>query len=233
MTRVLYVHGLESGPTGKKVQLLRAAGFEVRAVQMPCTRAHARREPLLLAWAASAVGLTLLALVAAAVGSTSPALAVLPLLGAGASFSRVKVAATRRVFERSLAVQRQALAEGAVDVVVGSSFGGAVTLALLVEGRWEGPTVLLCPAHQNLARRMRRPATPGLATLPEARARRVVVVHGTRDETVSVEDSRRLVEGSQARLVLVDDDHRLSATATAEGLSAWVRAALGEGAAGS
>lgn len=67
MTRVLYVHGLESGPTGHKARLLAEAGFEVSAVQMPCGRRHALREPLVAVWALSS-----LSLVGFAAWSTAP-----------------------------------------------------------------------------------------------------------------------------------------------------------------
>jgi len=36
------------------------------------------------------------------------------------------------------------------DVVVGSSWGGAVALACIQTGVWYGPTLLLAPAHQRI-----------------------------------------------------------------------------------
>ena len=39
------------------------------------------------------------------------------------------------------------------DVLVGSSFGGAVALALLQQQRWSGPTLLLAPAARALGSR--------------------------------------------------------------------------------
>lgn len=221
MTRVLYVHGLESGPTGHKVWLLQEAGFEVRSVQMPCSRRHSLRDGLFVGWVA-ALGV---ALVAAAL-SPLPALAlVVPAVGA-ASFPLVKALVTRRVFARSLEVQRPQLQAHPIDVVVGSSFGGAIAVELISRGLWSGPAVLLCPAHALVARRSRRPPHPGFAGVPSAVLERIVVVHGTRDETVPLEDSQRLVAQTPARLITVEDDHRLSATATAASLKAWVTAAL-------
>ena len=38
------------------------------------------------------------------------------------------------------------------DVMVGSSFGGAVVLELIQRGIWSGPALLLCPAHNLIAR---------------------------------------------------------------------------------
>ena len=61
-----------------------------------------------------------------------------------------------RDFEGSLAVQREALARFGPDVLVGSSYGGALVVALLQRGDWRGPTLLLAQAA------LRRGLTPEL-----------------------------------------------------------------------
>lgn len=221
MTRVLYVHGLESGPTGKKAQLLSEAGFEVSAVQMPCGRRHTFRDPLLALWAVASV-----ALVAFSAWLAAPWLVLAALVAGATSFPVVRLFITRRVFTRSLEVQRQHLAATPIDVVVGSSFGGAIAVELLRAGHWKGPTVLLCPAYALVSRRSGRPVHPGFGGLPPDATAHVLVVHGTKDETVPLEDSRRLVARTSARLVTVDDDHRLSATATAASMREWVQTVL-------
>jgi branched-subunit amino acid aminotransferase/4-amino-4-deoxychorismate lyase len=71
-----------------------------------------------------------------------------------------------------------------------------------------------------VASRARRP--PTLDRLTEALARRTAVVHGRGDTTVPVADSQALVEGTGATLVLVDDDHRLTTTATPEQFQKWL-----------
>jgi pimeloyl-ACP methyl ester carboxylesterase len=217
VTRVLYVHGLESGPTGHKARLLAEAGFEVSAVQMPFGRRHALREPLVAVWALSS-----LSLVGFAAWSTAPWLVTVALVAGATSFPVVRLFVTRRVFSRSLEVQRRHLAATPVDVVVGSSFGGAIAVELLRAGDWRGPTVLLCPASALVSRRSGWPPHPGFDGMSPDATAQVLVVHGTRDETVPLEDSRRLVARTSARLVTVEDDHRLSATANAASLHAWV-----------
>ena len=223
MTTVLYVHGLESGPRGRKARTLEQAGFTVVSHLMPCGRAQVLRDPALLAAASAAVAVVAGGTVVAGgwgvLGSATAAAVAAPFVA-----SRL----LRRVFRRSVGVQTRALAGARIDVVVGSSFGGAVALDLLLTGAWTGPTVLLCPAHQLVARRGWSPSPRSLTALPEAVASRVLVVHGRGDATVPVGDSRALVAGSRARLVLVDDDHRLSASATAANFAEWV-ARLGEG----
>ena len=46
-------------------------------------------------------------------------------------------------FESCVETQRAALESFRPDVLVGSSFGGAVAVALLQRGLWSGPTLLL------------------------------------------------------------------------------------------
>ena len=48
--------------------------------------------------------------------------------------------------------QSQALQSFRPDVIVGSSFGGAIVLELIQRGMWSGPAVLICPAHKVIAR---------------------------------------------------------------------------------
>lgn len=88
------------------------------------------------------------------------------------------------------------------DVVVGSSFGGAVAVALLQREHWRGPTLLLAQAALRQGLRARLPAgTP------------VWLVHATGDDVVPVADSRKLARSGTSelvRLVEVEDDHALS-----------------------
>jgi Fic family protein/predicted esterase len=86
------------------------------------------------------------------------------------------------------------------DVVVGSSFGGAVLLEMLHIGAWTGPCVFLAGAGPKLTGRRSLP--PG---------GRTVLIHGLRDDVVPPKDSRDLSASrdDDVRLVEVDDDHRL------------------------
>ncbi|HEY1087070.1 MAG TPA: hypothetical protein VGE37_05220, partial [Archangium sp.] len=126
----------------------------------------------------------------------------------------------RRMVRRSLEVQTRLLEKHRVDVVVGSSFGGAIGVELLARGAWKGPTVLLCPAHRLIAERTWTTAP----SLP-AESGHVLVVHARQDETVPIDHSRWLVRNTPAKLIEVDDDHRLTASATAENLKQWIEAA--------
>ena len=122
-------------------------------------------------------------------------------------------------FAASVATQAEAARRFAPDVLVGSSFGGAVAVALLAQGVWRGPTLLLAQAavHYDPSVRLPQDVT-------------IWLVHGTNDTLLDVEDSRRLAAtGSpeRVRLIEVEDDHPLHASVARGDLIEWVRA-LGE-----
>ena len=121
-------------------------------------------------------------------------------------------------FEGAVAIQAEHAAHFAPDVLVGSSFGGAVALAILVRGLYRAPTVLLCPAWSHYG-------VPG--RIPDGA--RVVIVHGLRDEIVPIDDSRRLAKTGTpgfVDLVTVDDEHRLRTLLEGDALATIVRRAL-------
>ncbi len=104
-------------------------------------------------------------------------------------------------FDGCVEVHAELLRAFEPDVLVGSSFGGAVAVALLQRGLWRGPTLLLAQAALQSGLPPRLP--DGVP---------VWLVHGVRDERVDVEGSRRLAgSGSPewVRLIEVDDDHSL------------------------
>jgi len=120
-----------------------------------------------------------------------------------------------RDFEGCVQAQAAAIRRFEPDVVVGSSFGGAVAVALLQRGLWRGPTLLLA---QAAALQGLRPELPTGV--------RVWLVHGTRDDIVPPAASRllsRTGSTSLVRLFEVDDDHRLTATVADGRLVRWVR----------
>ena len=200
--RVLFVHGLESGPHGLKARYLAERFEHSLCVAMPNS-------------------------------ATAPSFV--------------------HDYEECLELQREALAAFKPDVIVGSSFGGALCLDLISRGFWRGPAVLLCPAHRNIMHRIlrdpsrefpfRRGSDPHIR-LPLLHLRRrfperrfypggtappawdasmsgdhghpeggpYVVVHGKRDTVVDIADSRALLAKAQtacASLVEVDDGHGL------------------------
>lgn len=137
-------------------------------------------------------------------------------------FTTITPAMDTRDFEACVRVHAAELARFRPDVLVGSSFGGGVAVALLQRGLWRGPTLLLAQAalRQDLPPR-----------LPEGV--RVWLVHGLRDDIVPPEDSRILARSGTrglVRLFEVDDDHPLSATVESGRLIELVRELAAEAA---
>jgi pimeloyl-ACP methyl ester carboxylesterase len=188
---VHYCHGLESGPHGFKVRKLRET-FTVTAPDMqmslwnPLQHNSVVRNVLRLRWPSAALGDS---------------------------------------FAACVAVHQRALADAATpDVLVGSSWGGAVAAALVAVGAWRGPVVLMCPALQIRESRMGelcladRPhlttaaITSQLAALPAPLKAQCVLVHGTNDCTVPIDDSRSLAAATGIALIEVEGaEHGLGA----------------------
>ena len=104
-------------------------------------------------------------------------------------------------FAACVAQQQRELERFMPDVLVGSSFGGAVALKLVQQGAHRGPTLLLAPAAANF--QVARELPPDVS---------VTIVHGTADDIIDVGDSRVLARsGSPGRVQLIetDDSHRL------------------------
>jgi len=119
-------------------------------------------------------------------------------------------------FEASVLVQTEAIASFGPEIVVGSSFGGAVAVELLKRGLWTGPTLLLAQAAYRY--------DPD-ALLPKGVP--VWIVHGLGDTLIDIEDSRRLAatgDPGLVRLIEVDDDHPLHASVESGALIEWVKA---------
>ncbi len=129
-----------------------------------------------------------------------------------------------RDFEGSIAAQTRALEAFDPHVIVGSSYGGAILVAMIQRGVWRGPTLLIAQAA------LRR----GLpAALPEEQD--IWLVHGSRDDIIGVEDSRVLARAGtpgRVRLIEIDDVHACHTTVEDGRLVAWVAelGALAEGA---
>jgi hypothetical protein len=118
-------------------------------------------------------------------------------------------------FTGSVALQTRRVLARPPDVLVGSSFGGAVALALLNAGVFRGPTLLLAPAHVHYGVDAGVPAG-----VP------VVIVHGVQDSVVSIAGSRALAKtGTRGlvELVEVDDEHRLATLLEGDTLAGLVR----------
>lgn len=126
--------------------------------------------------------------------------------------------------EGAIETQRASIAARRPDVLVGSSFGGAVAVALLARGHWRGPTLLLAQAAAKLG--IHDPLPDGVP---------ITLVHGAHDAIVPIEDSRALAKTGTPGLVVLeelDDEHRLSSLVSPDagrrdGSAASTNASLG------
>jgi predicted esterase len=84
------------------------------------------------------------------------------------------------------------------DVVVGSSRGGAIAMALVQKQKAQVPHVLVAPAWR-------------LFGVKPIVGEKCIIYHGTLDTLVSIEDSRELQrKNPQAVLIEVEDDHQVN-----------------------
>lgn len=205
---ILFLHGLESGPGGRKARYLQGkypSKTRVPDLQMSLWRLDRAnsifRNALRLACRRPSLLLTNWN----------------GLLKAAALESLAKCA--------DVAVQE---IRNSVDrppqLVVGSSWGGAVALLLLARGDWKGPTLLLAPALKKLllmdgsndddtTRQQIKSWYEAIKSnrTDVAQRSKIVVVHGDRDDTVSLEDSKELCEATGAELIIVPGgDHSLN-----------------------
>lgn len=216
--RVLFLHGLEGHPNGTKVQAMRAAGLTVDAPDMGMglwrtDRVHSvlRQLPRLgevrLAGVVAVLGLAL--------APWTPVSALLTPLALGWLLARRETLFARalsRSFDDCVRVAAEAAARSDADVLVGSSWGGAVAAELLASGRWTRPTILLAPAIGRVHRRGRRDDAPSrLAGLAATAAHTAVwVFHDPSDDVVPFADSTELATRAPIELRSVDaGGHRL------------------------
>jgi len=122
-------------------------------------------------------------------------------------------------FEACVRLHGEVLQTRRCDVLVGSSFGGAVAATLVARGQWTGPTLLLAPAvrRRGLALWLDPPAP-------------LWIVHGEQDDVVPLEDSVALERANRkagARLIVVEDGHALHTSTLSGRLEQWIRELAG------
>ena len=103
-------------------------------------------------------------------------------------------------FDRCVEVARKAIREEQPSLIVGSSYGGAVLMKLVLDGDWSGPCVFLAQAAVKL----------GVGHLLPSHIP-AILIHAPDDEIVPYEDSALMASesGSLVELWTVEGDHRL------------------------
>lgn len=193
--RVLYMHGLESGPQGRKARDLGKV-FDVYAPDMHVSmsdfsKGNSIARNILRTSALRFYFLGTAGLVAAVVtGAISWAWTTLLVAVTVAGLLTATVA-FRQALDLSLmgciAIQQDAIKTFKPDMIVGSSWGGAVASMLLHQGALQGlPVLLLAPAGGKFMRYAGR-TKQWLAAIakPLPSDQRVWILHGDGDDIVS------------------------------------------------
>ena len=101
-------------------------------------------------------------------------------------------------------VAKKAIKQHQPDLIIGSSFGGGITMALMQSGIHTGYAILLAPAGVKF----------GLPTLIP-NGNKVVIIHDPNDNIVPFEDSLKIVNSNEAnrgatiQLIQTDGGHKL------------------------
>lgn len=103
-------------------------------------------------------------------------------------------------FEEAFEAARDYLLSHPCSVLIGSSFGGAVTLALLQRGLWRGPVILLAPACERYGFHLYLPS-----------GCHAIVIHDPEDDVVGYEGSVRFKDenSEKVELWMSDGGHKL------------------------
>lgn len=224
--RVLFVHGLESRANGSKTILLRAQGFDVRAHEMHMGVLQLSRKNSVVRMALRLTELQFISsVVVATLGLTRSknGLLLASTLGAGWLALRknaVMGQALLRSFDACVDIQRAAVLQEKPEIIVGSSWGGAIVAELMRRGDWNGPTVLLAPAIHRVCTKTGQGT--GLEIARQLRGKRIVIFHDPTDDVVPFADSEalaaegelelRAVDGGGHRLMGICEDGRLADT---------------------
>lgn len=212
--RILFVHGLESRANGSKTILLREQGFDVRAHDMDMGTSQISRKNSVVRMALRLPEVQLVLgglLVTLGLTRSKKGLMLAAALG-GQWLTLRKNVVTGRALANSFAacveIQKQAIAQENPDIVLGSSWGGAVVVELMRQGIWKGPTILLAPAVHRVCTKTGQGNSREISR--QLRGNRVIIFHDPTDDVVPFVDSEVLASEGQFELRSVDGGgHRL------------------------
>lgn len=206
MIRVLYLHGLRGSPSTPRRALLEEA-CHPNPVSVPNLKTRqtlalftvgfvafflASGTVVVLAW------LFLTALWAALISTTAVLVIWIGYVLAGRAVTHYMVVRATKIAEKAFWDFRP-------NVIVASSFGAIVVFGMNVP---KVSLILLSPAQDAYCRYFHIGDLPTLAGYPY-----VIVIHGSNDDEISLDDSIRLVDCSayvQCKLEVIEDTHALS-----------------------
>ena len=220
--KVLFIHGLESGPEGTKVQLMRKAGFDVQSVDMHMSALRVTKKNSVLRnvfrtqsflyWLLATAGF----IVISYYRNLSWQYILILFMGGNIIIyffiKNLLAEAWQKSIEACLTLQLEPLKEFGPDIIVGSSYGGAISCELIRRGLWKGPTILLAPAYVKILRSVR--IVEELDHIQKLRdlsqTQPIVIFHDPADNIVDHEDSISQAKDSAIELQSPDaGGHRM------------------------
>lgn len=218
--KVLYMHGLESGPYGYKSRTISnmrnisiyAADMEAAVLRLDKQNSIVRRlfQQPSVQFASACAMLSVLSLFEKiSVSNVSIVLIPTCIIIWIATIINSFAAAVRAMIDGCLQIQRCAINTYQPDIVVGSSLGGCIAWMCMMEGTWKGPTILLAPAISRCAVFGNLPLS-SLFVIPRKVTSRCVIFHGTNDSIIPLADSLKLSNATGVSIkVISNGDHRL------------------------
>lgn len=220
--KILYIHGLESRPGGSKDLYLQQHFQKVCAPDMEMSIYRLSRKnsvirnifrlALFRLWLAFCFG------IAIALYSQTPLLtfAVIPIVAVTFLLLRKTLGekALAKSIRDSVTLQKSAIETFQPDIVVGSSWGGAIALICVGQGIYKGPLLLIAPALEKVLKKV-HPSDyekwhPHGKITPEV-TQQIFTIHGDKDDVVPLEDSIALEKNMGIRLkIYLGGDHRLN-----------------------
>ena len=147
--RVLFMHGLESGPRGRKARHCAHHFSEFACPAMESSPFDPRQRYSVSRWAIPYLMLSSAAVASALHNHKSyqraPAVLATTLLTLGGLVPLMRWR-LRASVDSCVQLQRETIAQFKPDVIVASSWGSLVALRCIELGYWNGPAVLLAPA---------------------------------------------------------------------------------------
>ena len=191
MARILFFHGLESGCGGRKHRFLEEHYEDVVCVDMHMSLLNLRKRN----------GILRNVLVNALF--TAP--------------WNLYAWSVQKSLAGCLQCQEEELAktDASKGVLIGSSWGGAVATLAIAKGLWTGPTILIAPAYKLAVGKSQDPdfsisAIYSAITHRVSTSQRIIIVHGSEDETVPIADSREMAAAIGAEFLEIHGgDHRM------------------------
>jgi pimeloyl-ACP methyl ester carboxylesterase len=199
MTRIIFLHGLEGGPSGAKSIYLRERSEVLTAPDLHMS--------VMDFWKTNSIIRS-----AVWIGITRP----------WTLFDRPRLihAAVLESLLSCTKIAEAAISQSQHDIIIGSSWGGAVCLSVISRGKWGGNVVLLAPALKRILLRSEAPHAYEVLhkyyqdirnALKENPGLKIIVVHGSEDKTVPLEDSEELCRELCVELIIINGgDHGMN-----------------------